>query len=626
VTLEFTLLHDENAPGDATSISFSDDLDATMTGLVATGLPITDICGGGSELSGSSTLQFFGGSLTPGESCTFSVTVQVPTTAVPGSHTNNTSAVVSTVLGVTAMGNPAEDDLKIGGLTLTKEFTDDPVLPGGTVYLEFTIVNTTTSSTATNIYFTDNLDHVVDNLVATGLPINDICGTGSSLSGTYNLTFDGGTLAAGEQCSFGVTLQVPAGAIEDTYINTTGIFLATIDGGTVIFDNAVDELVVASYYLLLTKEFTNDPVAPGDLVNLHFSLTNLNATEAITDIAFTDDLEAALTGLVNTSGTLPDVCGLGSQVSGTGLLSFTGGSLAASATCGFNVSLSVPEEVALGTAAINTTSSVTGAIGALSVGGDPASDQLQVDFMAFSKSFGGEATAGGTVSLNFNIQNLSTDTSVSELSFTDDLGDVIPGLEAVGLPMYDVCGEGSSLTGTSYLLLSDGNLAPSGSCTFTVDLQVPGSAAPGNYLNVTSELQRYGEELAGVATATLTVVAITDADDDGVLDGEDFCPGTAIPEAVPTVRLGKNRFALVDDDFVFDTDSANGNGPAALFTTTDTGGCSCEQIIVKLGLGSGHIKFGCSLGAMREWVSYVGVSKDALLRDRSDRGVVSIGD
>jgi len=37
----------------------------------------------------------------------------------------------------------------------------------------------------------------------------------------------------------------------------------------------------------------------------------------------------------------------------------------------------------------------------------------------------------------------------------------------------------------------------------------------------------------------------------------------------------------------------------------DTGGCSCEQIIEAQHLGKGHEKFGCSLGAMRNWVKLV---------------------
>ncbi|MGB6642214.1 MAG: ExeM/NucH family extracellular endonuclease [Thermoanaerobaculia bacterium] len=96
-----------------------------------------------------------------------------------------------------------------------------------------------------------------------------------------------------------------------------------------------------------------------------------------------------------------------------------------------------------------------------------------------------------------------------------------------------------------------------------------------------------------------------DGDDDGVLDPVDVCPGTVIPESVPTKSLGTNRWALVDDDGIFDTKPPNGNGPGDSFTIGDTGGCSCEQIIEALGLGKGHEKHGCSVGAMRNWVDLV---------------------
>ena len=50
-----------------------------------------------------------------------------------------------------------------------------------------------------------------------------------------------------------------------------------------------------------------------------------------------------------------------------------------------------------------------------------------------------------------------------------------------------------------------------------------------------------------------------------------------------------------------------GGGPEAPagYDTEDTAGCSCEQIVDALGLGRGHIKFGCSNGAMKVWVKTV---------------------
>ena len=101
------------------------------------------------------------------------------------------------------------------------------------------------------------------------------------------------------------------------------------------------------------------------------------------------------------------------------------------------------------------------------------------------------------------------------------------------------------------------------------------------------------------------LVTILDSDDDGVPDGDDVCPATVIPESVATVRLGTNRWALADDDFEFDTTAAKGKGPGRSYSTADTAGCSCEQIIVEQGLGNGHTKFGCSISAMDDWVKLV---------------------
>jgi len=103
----------------------------------------------------------------------------------------------------------------------------------------------------------------------------------------------------------------------------------------------------------------------------------------------------------------------------------------------------------------------------------------------------------------------------------------------------------------------------------------------------------------------LVLFVFADTDDDGVPNSADLCPDTEIPESVPTVSLGINRWALVDGDGVFDTNPAPGGGPDASFTIEDTAGCSCSQIIEELGLGLSHELSGCSTSAMRSWVELV---------------------
>lgn len=511
VTLEFTLTHGELAPGEATDVAFTDDLGAVVTGLAAVGLPQNDVCGAGSSISGTGELTFTGGTLAPGETCTFAVTLSVPADAPPGLHSNVTSVVTATVAGVAATGNPAAADLVVAGLALTKEFVDDPVIPGGMVTLRFTIDNVTAGTTFTDVFFQDDLDGVVDGLSALGLPLVDPCGAGSSLVGSAGntfLTLIGGMLAPGASCSFEVTLQVPAATVPTSYANATRNFQGVIEGSggpAIPFGNASDVLVVESVLIELAKEFVDDPVAPGGTVTLRFTVTNLSA-EPLADVAFTDDLDAALAGLASVSGVLPDVCGAGSQLSGTSLLTLTGGSLAGGASCTFDVTLEVPEMIAPGSDGVNVTSAASGTIGGLPVTGSPASDTLEVGSVTLTKTFDGPVAAGGSVTLTFTLENLST-VALSSLSFVDDLEAVLPGLVATGTPLADVCGPGSQLAGTSVLTFTGGSLAPGGSCTFGVVLQVPATTPAGSFVNTTSALSDAGLPVATAATAAVQVVA-----------------------------------------------------------------------------------------------------------------------
>jgi hypothetical protein len=113
---------------------------------------------------------------------------------------------------------------------------------------------------------------------------------------------------------------------------------------------------------------------------------------------------------------------------------------------------------------------------------------------------------------------------------------------------------------------------------------------------------------------------VVDDDSDGVENASDLCPGTVIPELVPTESLKHKRYALVDADDIFDTVSKSKKSNKSdkskkseksekskkgetIYTTLDTGGCSCEQIIDRTGAGYGHRKFGCSNSLIQEWIA-----------------------
>lgn len=70
-----------------------------------------------------------------------------------------------------------------------------------------------------------------------------------------------------------------------------------------------------------------------------------------------------------------------------------------------------------------------------------------------------------------------------------------------------------------------------------------------------------------------------DSDNDGVIDSEDLCENTILPEEVPLRRLLMFRFANIDEDRIFETRNRRRNIIDSIFSIKDTHGCSCEQIL-----------------------------------------------
>jgi hypothetical protein len=533
VDLEFTVSYDEGATVDATSISFTDDLNAALAGLEYTGPTLNDICGTGSQLSGSDNLSFTGGTLSPGESCSFTITLQVPADALPGSYTNTTSNLNATVGGQSGSNNPATDDLIIGGLEFTKEFIDNPVLPGQITTLRFTIDNETTVD-ATGLFFIDNLNATLSGLQAVAPLPAEPCGPGSSITGTTTLVFVGGTVSAGTGCTFDIQVLVPASAQNGSYSNTTSNLTGMMNGSGITIDPATDVLEVDDERLLLTKSFTDDPAMPGGAVTVEYTLTNLDSDNDITNISFTDNFDGALSGLAATG--LP-AAECGGTVSGTGNLSFSGGTLAAGASCTFSVTLSVPGNVPLGSIITSTTSEVSGEIdNSLDVVGTPASDDLLIQGLSFSKSIAGPAQEGGTTLLTFTLMN-NTNQSISDISFTDDLDAFISGSTVVTLPASTTtCGEESGVSGTSLITFTRGALGAGESCSFDVEITIPCGTEAGTYVNTSSEAEY---QLGALSTSTAPAVASVMVE---------IAPPVAVC-ANPTVDLTSDGTTTVDASF-----------------------------------------------------------------------------
>ena len=129
-------------------------------------LPTDGFCGGGSFAYLDLGIWYFEDlSLDADASCTFQMTLQIPVNAAAGTYTNTTSTITGDLDtcddGCTdpVSGPAASDDLVVvGGPHLTKTFVDDPVLPGDSVVLAFTLTGGEPGAPAIDaIAFTDYL-------------------------------------------------------------------------------------------------------------------------------------------------------------------------------------------------------------------------------------------------------------------------------------------------------------------------------------------------------------------------------------------------------------------------------------------------------------------------------------
>ena len=484
VTLEFTIANpDRDFP--ATGITFTDDVDAALAGLVATALPPPGFCGPGSQMSGTSVLAVSGASLAPGASCSFEATLAVPAGAVSGSYLNTTSSVTATIDGAPVVGNAASSPLSVDADSprFSKRFAAARATGGDTVTLEFTIVNQKPADAVTDIAFIDELTTGLPFPVSVTLPASGFCGPSSQMSLAFiatdrqGVSMTGGSLAAGASCVFSVDLDLPVGIGSALWENVTEPITATVGGQPVTGGVATDVLEIVGSPLQLSLEFTDDPVAVPDSATLEYRLQNASETSAATAIAFDHDLGAALPGLAATALPIGGFCGQGSQMTGSDVLSVTGASLAPGASCAFSVTLSVPG-TALPGSVTTTTGTLSADVSGLAVPAPGVSATLEIAGVMLSKSFVDDPVIpGGTVTLEYTLENQTRALAATGIFFTDGFSAVLPGLAAA--PPLPPAPCGGTLSGTTFLIFTGGSLAPGESCSFQVTLQVPGGAATG---------------------------------------------------------------------------------------------------------------------------------------------------
>jgi hypothetical protein len=314
--------------------------------VIATPNGLASTCGGTvTALAGMGMVGLANGGLPTGGACTITLNVSG---AGAGVKNNITSTVTSTEGGAGGTASASLD--VVAPPTIAKAFGAPGIVINATTTLTFTLTNPNTATTLSGVGFTDTLPP--------GLTVAD--GTGAMCAGTLTTTgsstiaLAGATIAPGGTCMFSVTVT---GTSTGTKNNITGAVASTegSTGGTATASVTVAALVPPT----IAKSFGAASLVVNGTTTLSFTLTNPNATTALTGVSFTDTMPAGL--VVATPNGLTGACGGGTITANAGAatVGLTGATLAAGASCLFAIDV---QAVASGVQP-NTTSAVASANG-----------------------------------------------------------------------------------------------------------------------------------------------------------------------------------------------------------------------------------------------------------------------
>jgi len=518
--LTFTITNPSGNPGTLSGVSFTDNLPTSpgqmrvaATPSVTTPLPAS--CGSGAAVSAAANataISFSGGTLAPGASCTFNVTV---TASAVGTYANS-ATLDNTGPGTTMSVNTGGGKINFTAVTasanlvvnapptITKTITPSQVNLLGTATLTYTITNPASNpSSFTDLAFNDvyptpgfvrvNRTNAVPGYTSSG------CGSATiSVSNPGNYTkYSGGMLAPGQTCTISVILTgVAYGLYSDSVTLTTGQATITSNVASLL----VTPLSVDKSFPAANGTGTDNNVQTNAATSLAIKLTN--AGTALSGLSIADTFPTTPGAMTSANTTVSNTCGGsvtddGGSALGVGDtgIKLNNGTLAASASCTVTANVKANTR---GTY-VNTTGSLSSTSGA---SGAPDSDSLNVyDPPVFSKSFSPSTIAAGdTAVLTFTITNPSGNPgTISNFSFTDVLPTTPGPMKVAATPGLVTCGTGTltAAANASSISYSGGSLAPGASCTLQVNVT---ASASGTYANSVALANTGAGNLANVNT------------------------------------------------------------------------------------------------------------------------------
>jgi uncharacterized repeat protein (TIGR01451 family) len=472
----------------------------TCTGTVAI---TTDA--GATLATGATGIRISGAVVAANNSCLVTVNV---TSNAPGTYLN----VIAPGGLVTSVGNnafPASATIDVlNRPTITKAFAPAIISPNAVSTLTLTLLNTN-GQTLTGATFTDTFPTTPGAMTLANTVLTNTCGGSVTQSnnaalavGANSVKLTGGSIPGNGSCQ--IVVSVTASAV-GTYANVIAANNLTTTNGGNNAAAASANLQVNVQPPSISKAFAQNPVGRNQAVKLTFSVTNPNATLAISGLQFTDVLPT-LPGAMLVAP-VPNIsitnCGPGvlTAAAGANSLSFTGGTLAVGATCVVSVDV-------IGTTPGNYTN-VSGAVTSSNAAtGNTATASLRVlEVPAVAKSFQPTAVSVGSPAvLSVTISNPnSTDTLLGGAA-----NDTYPlGMVNSATPNPQIsCSAGSSATitggvaGANTLGITAASLAPGGFCRVSANVV---ANAVGTLVNQTGTVSSTNAGTGLTASASLVV-------------------------------------------------------------------------------------------------------------------------
>ncbi|MEL7093613.1 MAG: DUF11 domain-containing protein, partial [Pseudomonadota bacterium] len=421
---------------------------------------------------GTTFLTYTGGSVAAGSTCTIEVPVMVPLATASGDYVSQSSSLTLSgpIIIPPAIANISVQSTQI---ELAKEFTDDPVVAGGSANLRYTISNLSATGALSSAAFTDDLSSLPTGTTFASTT-SDGCSATIGGTGTSSISISNVALAAGASCVIDLAISIPGAAATGSFVSTTSGLTGTIGGLAVTGTAASDTLVINDVTLTFAKSFAPATVAVTETSVLTYTITNTSGAVAAA-LSFNDDIGTAVPGA--TLSNFQTTCS-GASGSGSSLLSFTGGSLPGGSSCTATVDVTIPLTGTAG--AFTSTSSVLSSNGIeLAPAAAAGLTVLAGADVSVTKTDGvTSVNAGNTVTYTIVASNAgpAPDPSVSLTdTFSSDLACTYTSVAAGGATGNTAAGAGD---------LSENLSMPAGSSvTYTASCTVSITAAAGTLSN-----------------------------------------------------------------------------------------------------------------------------------------------